>query len=302
MNAIFAGGNQLGANCLIYLIKKRVNIVAVLCRHDEYFCNTEENNVFAISLKNNIPIFNDEKSLLSFVSNDIDIGICIMFPKKLSKDLITCPKIGFYNFHGAPLPKYRGCMGHIWAILNKENQYAVTVHKMTENYDDGPILKQIVFPISCKETGITLHRKAEINTFVLFKKTIKIFVSKNDINGRLRFQDESLAKYYNKTIPNDSVINWNNSAVYIERFIRALLFKNVLPPYTFYNGEKIHIYKVYVSKKVYSNSPGEIIRVSCKKLIVAAKNGSLLIYKKHIINPELLFNKIKENTHFNNGE
>jgi methionyl-tRNA formyltransferase len=51
------------------------------------------------------------------------------------------------NLHNSPLPKYRGCNPINWALENKETTHGVTIHKVTDNFDDGPILSQVNFTI-----------------------------------------------------------------------------------------------------------------------------------------------------------
>uniref|UniRef100_A0A1B0C1R6 Formyl transferase N-terminal domain-containing protein n=1 Tax=Glossina palpalis gambiensis TaxID=67801 RepID=A0A1B0C1R6_9MUSC len=58
-------------------------------------------------------------------------------------DILSIPKFGAFNLHGSLLPKYRGCCPLNWSIINGEDQTGVTLHRMTEKIDHGPIIAQV---------------------------------------------------------------------------------------------------------------------------------------------------------------
>ena len=76
----------------------------------------------------------------------IDLAISIFYGKIIKKDFIDrCGDI--INLHNGPLPKYRGVRPINWALKNNEGTHGVTIHRITEGIDDGPILGQIIYPI-----------------------------------------------------------------------------------------------------------------------------------------------------------
>ena len=52
-------------------------------------------------------------------------------------DVIALPTKGAVNFHDGPLPRYAGLNTPVWALLNRETDYAITWHWMTAGIDDG---------------------------------------------------------------------------------------------------------------------------------------------------------------------
>lgn len=69
-----------------------------------------------------------------------DLGICF-YGHWLPVELLNLPKHGFLNFHPAPLPELRGMEPDTFAILDGRTHTHGTVHIMSEQYDDGPIVK-----------------------------------------------------------------------------------------------------------------------------------------------------------------
>tara|TARA_R100001082_G_C4315404_1_gene138729 strand:+ start:186 stop:818 length:633 start_codon:yes stop_codon:yes gene_type:complete len=98
---------------------------------------SENNNVKFIKSGNYKDVDNNLK---------IDLAISIFYGKIIKKEFIErCENI--INLHNGPLPKYRGVRPINWALKNNENNHGVTIHKISEGIDDGPILGQVKYPI-----------------------------------------------------------------------------------------------------------------------------------------------------------
>lgn len=107
----------------------------------------EIQGISVICKKNNITLVKKEsistKEYQKFLKNDeIDVLISIASPEKFSGELISIPKKACINVHAGKLPKYRGINPTFWSLLNEEPDSAVTVHHISEEFDDGNILNQ----------------------------------------------------------------------------------------------------------------------------------------------------------------
>lgn len=102
-----------------------------------------------------------------------DLGISYCYPRKIEEPLLSTPKLGFFNYHPAPLPQYRGKNIYEEALKKKELHWGVTLHKMDKHYDTGPII--ILKKIELHEPAQTIEELGTIShyfLFNLFKKTI----------------------------------------------------------------------------------------------------------------------------------
>lgn len=122
----------------------------------------------SIGLEHEIYTTEDDPPLKPF-----DLGVSYCYPRKITEPLLSYPKKGFVNYHPSPLPEYKGPNEYEMAIKNKEVHWGVTVHYMTEVYDEGEIIKVKRFdlhepPISVQELGAVSH----YFLFHLFKDTI----------------------------------------------------------------------------------------------------------------------------------
>lgn len=105
--------------------------------------------------KHNIPLLSlDDLPLFK-----PDFLVVAGFGKLIPQNWLDLPKIMAINMHPSLLPNYPGRCPAEWAILNGETQTGVTLIKMTEKFDAGPILTQEKITISPNDTRLTLYKK-----------------------------------------------------------------------------------------------------------------------------------------------
>jgi methionyl-tRNA formyltransferase len=72
----------------------------------------------------------------------LDLLIVYGFNWKLPTAVLDTPRHGVLNVHTSMLPKYRGPAPVLWAIRNGDPETGLTIHRMDERFDTGPILAQ----------------------------------------------------------------------------------------------------------------------------------------------------------------
>ena len=72
-----------------------------------------------------------------------DLILVNSYSMLLRPDILSIPRYGAVNIHGALLPQYRGCNPIQWALLNNETATGVTMHYMTAEFDAGDIIPQV---------------------------------------------------------------------------------------------------------------------------------------------------------------
>lgn len=84
-----------------------------------------------------------------FAPYDLDLMVCCGFPWRLRQEFIDLPRLGAINAHPSLLPKYRGAGPNVfgWMFRNDEKETGVTVHRMSAEFDTGPVLVQESYPI-----------------------------------------------------------------------------------------------------------------------------------------------------------
>lgn len=90
-----------------------------------------------------------------------DLIISYSAPQIIKPELLSVPKYGIINVHGALLPNYRGCMPSFWYLYNDETVGGATVHYMSADIDDGDICLQGSIDISDCKTMFQLMKKTK---------------------------------------------------------------------------------------------------------------------------------------------
>lgn len=237
---VFIGGKQIGADCLKYLLKRNIIPQLIIANFDDTGRDTWHESLVKIAKKAGLEIIKEKKVKESKIIEKIkkinpEIIFCIGGTQLIPKEVLDIPKLGCLNIHPALLPKYRGRFSTAHAIANGEKYTGVTVHWMDEGIDSGPIILQRRFPIDQNDTAKSLYNKFTEVGLQLFKRFVKMWLSDKNIPSTP--QDEKLASYYPKGLPNNGQINWSWSGKKIRDFIRSMTFEP-FPPVNFNIGKK----------------------------------------------------------------
>ncbi len=199
-----------------------------------------------IAQKYNMPIYQPEDALS--IKNkasglNLDLIICVAYGLILPKEVLDAPRYGCLNIHPSLLPKYRGPSPIQATILNGDEKTGVTIMKMDEKIDHGPIVKNQKINIKNQE-----HTTPELSQILAEAGAdLLLNVLPDWLAGKIKPQpqDESLATYTKIIKKEDGLIDWQKSAVEIERQIRAYqpwpgIYTKLNPP----TGGKNQILKI----------------------------------------------------------
>lgn len=149
----------------------------------------------------------------------LSIGVVAYYGAIIPQEIIDLFPKGILNIHPSLLPKYRGPSPVASAILNGDETTGVTIFRIDEEMDHGPILAQEQLPVYSNDTRDTLLTRlfsagAELLTGIL----------PDYLSGQLTPtpQNHAQATYTKMITKEDGRIDWNASDVEIERQIRAL--------------------------------------------------------------------------------
>jgi methionyl-tRNA formyltransferase len=148
------------------------------------------------------------------------IGVVVAFGQKIGNAVLDMfAPHGCLNLHSSLLPRYRGAAPVARAIINGESETGLTIFRLVERMDAGPIVCQRPTQLHSLETaGEVTARLAIMGPDAMLDALDAIE------QGRAVFQpqDDSLACPAPKLTKLDGVINWNQSAVVIANQIRGL--------------------------------------------------------------------------------
>lgn len=149
-----------------------------------------------------------------------DMIVVVAFGQIIPKSILDIPPKGCINVHPSLLPKYRGAAPLQAALLNGDSETGVTIMKMDEKMDHGPIIAQEKILLDLRETMKSLRKKTTaIGIRLLVDSLLKI---KND-TAEYTEQDHEQATYTKLLTLEDGKIDFAvESAEKIDRKIRAL--------------------------------------------------------------------------------
>ena len=148
-----------------------------------------------------------------------DVVVVVAYGQILRKPLLELPLMGCVNCHFSLLPKYRGAAPVIACLEAGDRMTGVTVMRMGEGLDDGPIMLQGFEPIYPDTTGGDLMNDLAIAGGVTLAKALKL-MSRNALPPEVQ-QDSENATYVKKLKKTDGLVNWDWPVIEIERRIRA---------------------------------------------------------------------------------
>ncbi len=88
-----------------------------------------------------------------------DFFVVVAYGKILSPRFLAIPRIAPLNVHASLLPKYRGAAPLAWALLHGERETGVSIMRMDEGLDTGPVFHQASLTIAEQDNAQTLHDK-----------------------------------------------------------------------------------------------------------------------------------------------
>lgn len=217
---------------------------------------------------------NFEADLLEWLKTvQPDVVLVKTFPFKIPAAALQIPQYGFINFHYAPLPEYRGSNPLFWMIKKGITASGVTVHRMNEQFDTGPILLEhpVEFPPSAT-FGIctTLLAQAGAQLAIQLINGLKA----NTLSEKL--QEEKEAEWYGRPQAIDLFINWQTmDAVEIRKLANACNPWLKGAP-TRWRGIPVNLVHLSDSEMVVAEtvSPGSVVHISpAEGLHIACKDG-----------------------------
>jgi len=203
---------------------------------------------------------------------DADFYIVAAFGQILPQAVLDMPKHASINVHASLLPRWRGAAPIQAAIREGDAETGITIMMIDAGLDTGDILTKRAVTIENDETAQTLHDKLASIGGDLLIETLPKYLS-GEVQPQK--QDESLVTYASQIKKEDGQIDWSQSAVSVERLVRA--FTPWPGTFTFWNDKQL---KIHSGTNGDEQAPqGQVIE---KNGQIAIGTGDGLYYPKEI--------------------
>jgi len=203
-----------------------------------------------------------------FKALHLDVAIVAAYGLILPKAILDAPRFGCLNIHGSLLPRWRGAAPIQRAILAGDDETGICIMQMDEGLDTGAVLLKEATAITASTTAQSLH-----DTLAGIGGRLCVDAINHLANNTLPpavVQTEKGMTYAKMLNRADGKINWQNSALEIERQLRALT-----PwPGTWFEiaGERLKLHKVTLCDQ--SGTPGTILD---KNMTIACGSGAVTL-------------------------
>ncbi|ABL02510.1 methionyl-tRNA formyltransferase [Candidatus Ruthia magnifica str. Cm (Calyptogena magnifica)] len=278
---VFAGTPEFSAGILKTLINTKHDIVGVFCQPDRpkgrgrvlTTCPVKEK-----ALEHNLNIFQPEnlkndKIQQILTKLNADIMVVAAYGQILPAKILNTLKYGCLNIHSSLLPRWRGAAPIQRAILAGDKITGINIMQMNEDLDTGDILLEKTCSITLIDTAQSLHDKlAKLSSSAIIE------VLDNLDNLLPTAQRENNITYAAKLKKDEAWIDWTQSAIQINRQIRAFNPYPIAQTYASSNKFDTKVLRILSASVVMTNgnyNPGSIIKHNKKACTVATGGGAL---------------------------
>ena len=203
----------------------------------------------------------DPAAAEEFAALDLDAAIVVAYGLILPPSFLAVPRLGCLNIHASLLPRWRGAAPIQRAILAGDAETGVTIMRMEQGLDTGPMLLHRATPIGTDETAGELHdRLATLGAAMIVEALAGLAA------GTLREtpQPADGVTYAAKIDKKETRLDWAKPAAELAR--RARAFSPSPGAWFDYEGERVRVLRASLSDRRIDGPVGTMmpdLRVRC---------------------------------------
>jgi len=228
------------------------------------------------AVRRGIPVFQPEKArhpdaVARIAAEAPDLIVVAAYGHILPKSILDIPRLGCINVHASLLPKYRGAAPINWAVARGETVTGITIMRMDEGMDTGPMLHVREMPIGEEDTAETIFAKLSILGAEALREALrKLREGTLDETP----QDAALATYAPMLKKEHGRIDWSRPAREVLNLVRGM---TPWPSaFALHAGKTLKVLSSAVAaESAPAGEPGEIVALGRDGISVACGEGVL---------------------------
>jgi methionyl-tRNA formyltransferase len=242
---------KLGLSCMEAIYKAGGELQVVITLKDSSAKNKSGRIYLDEFCKNNsinlvkIEHINDDDVIHVIKKYNLDWLFIIGWSQIANKRLLNTPKLGVLGMHPTLLPKGRGRASIPWAIIKGLEETGVTLFRLDEGVDTGPILSQYKIPLTDSTTATELYASVNNAHVNLITDIVPKMLNESI---KLKEQDNSSATEWESRVPTDGEVDLKGSVVTAERLVRATT-KPYPGAFIMINGQKHIVWKARLASE-----------------------------------------------------
>lgn len=282
----FLGSGKIAVPVLAKLYEtERISLIGVGTQQDQPACRgrkmiptpvgiwMEERGLYVDKLESvNAPDVIDHLRILS-----PDLIFLVSFGQILREEILNLPRSGCINLHASLLPLYRGASPVAAAILHGDKETGVSFMRMEKGLDSGPVYRRYEYEIPHGQNASDLE---DALGMLGAEHVVDVLCGISSGDLQPVSQEPQKATYAGKISKTDGEINWFESAVMIERKIRAYY---PWPGVFFMLRHLNRISRIRITDAVFCSDcrgrPGEVLKADKSGWIIACGEGALSLMR-----------------------
>lgn len=212
----------------------------------------------------------DSDLLRRFEEDPTGVILVVDFGQIVKEPYLCLEPVGCLNIHPSLLPEYRGAAPVQRAIMEGETKTGVTVFRLVEEMDAGPIALQEEFPIPADATAGEMLELLALRGSRIFLNALEL-IRKDALT--FSPQNHEKATYARKIRKEEAHLSWERPARKVHDTVRAL---NPAPgAYVTCLGKRLKIWRTEIVED--RGEPGRIVRIEKGFPVVACAFGSVIL-------------------------
>jgi methionyl-tRNA formyltransferase len=201
-----------------------------------------------------------------------DLIVVVAYGSILPRTVLAVPRLGCWNVHASLLPRWRGAAPIQRAILAGDTQTGVCLMRMEAGLDTGPVMLRREIDLAADDTGGSLHDKLAVLGAQALGEGLRRTLAGETLIALP--QPEAGITYAHKLEKSEARLDWNESAIVLERKVRA--FDPWPVAEADVAGERV---RVWGAQAMPGNgaSPGAVIAATKHGIDVACGEGALRV-------------------------
>lgn len=277
----FAGTPGFAVPALDALTRSQHRVAAVFTKADRASGRGQKlhaSPVKARALELGLPVhqplsFKEPAACAQLADLRLDALVVVAYGLILPKAALAAPSLGCFNIHASLLPRWRGAAPIQRAILAGDGVTGISIMRMEEKLDTGPVLAVETVEIDPLETGGTLHDRLAVIGGELVRKAIDALAAGESVETP---QSEEGVTYAEKISKAEALIDWSDDAERVLRKVRAFIPAPIAE--TRWNGDQLRIWQAKPALDVSpARGPGTVLSASAGGISVACGRGAVCI-------------------------
>jgi methionyl-tRNA formyltransferase len=278
MRVVFFGTPEFAVASLKAMLRERISVVGVVTQPDKPQGRSRTTlvppPVKVVAQAEGLPVLQPTRPvgdlfLAALRRLEPDLGVVVAYGHLLRREVLELPARGLINVHASILPRYRGAAPIQHAILEGERETGISIMRMEEGLDTGPVLHRVTTPIADDETAGTLSRRlAGLGAGALVEAISLIGAGLE----RAQAQDDTAATYAPKISREVARLDWTRDPQSLERQVRA--FDPAPGAWTSLDSAPVKLFGA--TPAVGSGEPGTVLAAT-DRLVIACGSGALAV-------------------------